>query len=82
MMDVTSTTARKRKKKQSTLFVGPGAVKQRIVDKKNRAHYVPLDDESIAAMTKDNNSYIVDNQCMNCGKTFKTVQGLGNHRNQ
>ena len=81
-MDDTSTTARKRKKKQSTLFVGPGTVKQRIVYRKNRAHYVPLDDESIVAMTNDSTSYVVDSQCMNCGKTFETAQGLGNHRNQ
>ena len=73
---------RKRKKKQSTLFVGPGAVKQRIVDQKNRAHYVPLDNESINAIAKNHNVNYVESQCENCGRTFATVQGLGNHMNQ
>ena len=73
---------RKRKKKQSTLFVGPGAVRQRIVDRKNRTHYIPLDDESIDAISKNHNVEIVQCQCENCGKTFATAQGLGNHMNQ
>ena len=73
---------RKRKKKQSTLFVGPGAVRQMIVDRKNRAYYVPLIDESIRAISKNNNIDIVKYQCADYGKTFVTAQGLGNHMNQ
>ena len=75
-------TRKRKKKKQSTLFVGPGAVKQRITDKRNRTHYVPLDDESINAITKHQNVNTVECQCENCGKTFVTAQGLGNHMNQ
>ena len=73
---------RKREKKQSTLFVGPGAVRQRIVDRKNRTHYVPLDDESMHIISKNNNIDIVKCQCADCGKTFVTAQGLGNRMNQ
>ena len=75
-------TRKRKKKKQSTLFVGPGAVKQRITDKRNRTHYVPLDDESINAIAKHQNVNTVECQCENCGKTFVTAQGLGNHMNQ
>ena len=72
----------KRKTRQSTLFVGPGAVKQRLIDNRNMTHYVPMDDESIQALTKSSTIDIVQCQCLNCEKTFLTAQGLGNHTNQ
>ena len=75
-------TRKRRKKKQGTLFVVPGAVMQRVTDKRNRTHYVPLDDESINAITMHQNVNTVECQCENCGKTFVTAQGLGNHMNQ
>ena len=63
MIDV-SLTAQQKKMWQNTMFVGPGAIKQRIVNRKNRTHCVPLEDESIQAMTKNSNCDIVEYQCM------------------
>ena len=80
--DFLTTPTRKRKKKQSTLFVGPGAVKQRITDRKNMTYYVPLDNESTNAIAKNQNVNTVKCQCENYGKTFVTEQGLCNHMNQ
>ena len=67
--------AREPRKRQRTLFTGPGAVQQKLIDKNNRVHLVPIDESSIS----NHNEGILQNECIQCGKTFATKQGLGGH---
>ena len=70
------------RKRQSTLFTGPGAVKVRLIDKANRTHYIPLDSETIRSITGQNKLSTVPHECPQCGKSFSNAQGLGGHINQ
>ena len=70
------------RKRQSTLFSGPGAVKVRLVDKANRTHYVPLDNDTIRSITGQSRPSFVPHACPQCGKSFSNEQGLGGHLQQ
>ena len=67
------------RKKQRTLFAGPGATQVNLVDKRNRVHYLPVDKETVQALTQDNNVGTVTNEYPRCGRTFSNEQGLGGH---
>ena len=69
------------KKRQRTLFSGPGAVKVRLVDKANHTHFIPLDNETIELITETTYG-VVPHQCPNCQKSFSNAQGLGGHVKQ
>ena len=66
-------------KRQLTLFACPGSVRQKLVDSKNRVHYVPVDDAVISSITRKKNVNKADNVCIKCGATFSNEQGLGGH---
>ena len=51
------------RKRQLTLFSCSGPVQQKLVDSKNRVHYVPIDAEVILAITTNRNIQNVENQC-------------------
>ena len=68
-----------KRKKQRTLFSGPGGVRANIRDKRNRVHYVPLDTNTIEAIKGNTNVVSVDSVYPKCGQTFTNKQGLGGH---
>ena len=70
------------KKRQSTLFAGPGAVKVRLINKRNKVHFILIDSKMIKAITKKSNNATVDHMCLQCRKLFTNKQGLGGHHNQ
>ena len=74
-----STKRDKSKKRQLTLFSCSGPVRQKLVDSKNRVHYVPVDDALKSAITANQNVVELGNQCRRCGATFTNEQGLGGH---
>ena len=76
---ITTKDGHQRKRKQRTLFCGPGAVKAKIKDNKNRVHYLPLDIKTIEAITENKNVATLSNVCPKCGRTFANEQGLGGH---
>ena len=70
------------RKRQSTLFTGPDAVKVRLIDKANQTHYIPLNREIIRSITGQNKLSTVPHECPQCGKPCSNAQGLGGHLNQ
>ena len=66
-------------KRQLTLFSCSGPVRQNLVDRKNRVHYVPIDDAVRLSITGKKNVDNAENKCLKCWATFSNEQGLGGH---
>lgn len=58
----TKIRAKSARKRQLMLFPCSGPVRQKLVDSKNRVHYVPVDDALISSITANKNGVNADNQ--------------------
>ena len=76
--DARTKKAPEPRKRQRTLLTGPGAVRQKLIDRNNRVHLVPI----VKSAISDQNGGILRIECIQCGKTFATKQGLGGHMKQ
>ena len=65
-------------KRQRNLLFGPGAVKVRLIDKRNKVYFLPLDPCTINKLT-GSIAEVLQSQCIKCGKSFANEQGLGGH---
>ena len=54
----------KKRKHQRTMFAGPSDVRQKLVDKNNRVHLVPIDKSALGVSGED----ILHNELIQCGK--------------
>lgn len=76
--DARTKEAREPRKRQRMLLTGSGAVRQKLIDKNNRVHLVLIDESLMSGQ----NEGILQNEFIQCGKTFATKQGLGGHMKQ
>ena len=68
-------------KRQRTLLSGPGVVKVRLIDKRNKVHFFPLDPRTINKLT-GSIAEVLQSQCIKCEKSFANEQDLGGHLRQ